>query len=102
MIGDDYKRVERRVQQAVHLRFGLPATLAVPWSRAIKRADKDAAFLEAVQLAGFTEAEARRALGYRRRVPERGLAAVPAEAARQAFLERFRAWADRRGMPEAS
>ena len=93
VIGDDYRRVEKRVQQAVHRRFGLPADLPAEWARIVKRADKDAAFLEAVQLAGFTVAEARRALGYRRRPPERPLTPAPPEAARTAFLERFHHWA---------
>jgi len=45
---------------AVHLRFGLPAVLPPRVARAIKRADATAAFLEAVNLAGFSLAEAKR------------------------------------------
>jgi len=95
VIGDRYKAVERRVQEAVHVRVGLPARLPPAWGAAIKRADKDAAFLEATQLAGFDEAEARRALGYRRKPPVRPLEPWPAETARLGYLERYRAWAPR-------
>ncbi|MGE0719837.1 MAG: YfbR-like 5'-deoxynucleotidase [Alphaproteobacteria bacterium] len=90
VIGDAYKAVESRVQEAVHLRFGLPARLPAEWTAAIKRADGEAAFFEAIELAGFTEAEARRVLGFRRKRRDGALTAWPAEEARQRFLERFR------------
>lgn len=89
VIGDSYKAVELRVQEAVHLRFGLPARLPQEWVGAIKRADGDAAFLEAVALAGFSEAEARRVFRYRRARREGELVAWPAEEARRRFLDRF-------------
>lgn len=89
-IGGEYKALERRLEQAVHLRFGLPAVLPDEWTAAIKRADKTAAFLEAVQLAGFGEDEARQVLGYRRKAPKLGLDAWEPETARQRYLETFR------------
>jgi 5'-deoxynucleotidase YfbR-like HD superfamily hydrolase len=89
VLGDTYKAVERRVQAAVHLRFGLPAELPAPWTRAIKRADVDAAFFEAVEVAGFTEAEARRIFRFRRGRRAGTLTPWPAETARRSFLERF-------------
>jgi uncharacterized protein len=89
VIGDGYKSVERRIQQAVHLRFGLPAQLPDDWHDAIKRADRDAAFLEAIELAGFDEAEARRIFRYRRARRPLKLAPWPAEQARRTFLARF-------------
>lgn len=88
-IGPDYKRLEQRIQHAVRLRFGLPGILPQPWTDAIKRADRLAAFLEATQLAGFSEAEARRLFGHRGPVPPLTLVPDPPEAARQAFLGRF-------------
>ncbi|BBK35327.1 hydrolase [Allostella sp. ATCC 35155] len=89
VIGDSYKAVEVRVQEAAHLRFGLPARLPQDWTLAIKRADGDAAFLEAVALAGFTEAEARRVFRYRRTRRAGELVPWPAEEARCRFLDRF-------------
>ncbi len=59
-IGLDYRALEDRLLQAVHIRFGLPGELPKHVSTLIKRADKIAAFLEATQLAGFSDAEARR------------------------------------------
>ncbi|MBF0306150.1 MAG: HD family hydrolase [Alphaproteobacteria bacterium] len=90
-IGGEYKALEKRLERAVHLRFGLPAVPPEEWSAAIKRADKTAAFLEAVQLAGFGEDEARQVLGYRRKAPAVVLEAWEPETARQRYLEAFRA-----------
>ena len=58
VMGGDYRSVERRLQEAVHLRFGLPRTLPSPVAKAIKDADRLAAFLEATTLAGFSLREA--------------------------------------------
>jgi 5'-deoxynucleotidase YfbR-like HD superfamily hydrolase len=63
VIGDAYKAVESRLLAAIHLRFGLPPILATELSRLIKSSDRAAAYLEATQLAGFTEPEARRFFG---------------------------------------
>ena len=93
VIGDAYKTPANRIQSAVHLRFGLPALLDEAWEVAIKRADRTSAFLEAVELAGFEEAEARRIFQFRRARPQRTLAAWPPEEARERFLDCFRALA---------
>src|SRR5947207_2025323 len=63
VIGDSYKAVESRLLAAIHLRFGLPATLAPELARLTKMADREAAYLESTQLAGFTAAEAKRFFG---------------------------------------
>jgi 5'-deoxynucleotidase YfbR-like HD superfamily hydrolase len=64
VMGGNYKEVELRLLAAVHLRFALPATPPPALSRQIKRADREAAYFEAVQLAGFSSTEARRFFGY--------------------------------------
>ena len=89
-VGPAYKDVERRLERAVYLRFGLPAELPANWRRRIKRADKVAAFVEATALAGFTVAEARRVLGFRGHAPAIDLVPQPPEAVRASFLRRFR------------
>lgn len=89
-LGPGYRGVENGVGRAVNLRFGLPADLPEIWTAAIKRADKTAAYLEAVEVAGFSPAEARKVLAYRRRAPDLRLSGWPAEQARAAYLERFR------------
>ncbi len=62
-IGGDYKLVEKRLMRAIFLRFGLPAEMAPELAKAVKAADRVAAFLEATALAGFTVAEARKFFG---------------------------------------
>jgi uncharacterized protein len=63
VLGGDYKAVEKRLLSAIHLRFGLPPVLKPEIERHIKAADRGAAYLEATQLAGFAQAEARRLFG---------------------------------------
>ncbi len=57
-VGPGYKAMDDRLMAAVHLRFGLPATIPVTVKKQIKKADRISAWLEAQQIAGFTEAEA--------------------------------------------
>ncbi len=57
-LGIDYKVFENRLLAAIHVRFGLPATLPKTWTSAIKAADRTAAFWEATRLAGFSVDEA--------------------------------------------
>lgn len=92
MLSKDYREAERRIMAAVHLRFGLPAVLAPRMARAIKRADAAAAFLEAVNLAGFSLTEAKRYFP-RPEMPtpvdSELLASWSAAKATRRFLERF-------------
>jgi len=89
-VGINYKALEERLQAAIHMRFGLPAQIPAPLKTLFKKADHLSAFLEATQLAGFEEAEARRLFG----APRKGLKTPrltplsTAEAQNQ-FLERF-------------
>lgn len=62
-LGLDYRRFEDRLAAAVHLRFGLPAAPPPEIAALIKAADRASAGLEAVELAGFTAAEAARLFG---------------------------------------
>ena len=62
-IGDEYQKIEARLQRAVHLRFGLAPTLPRELSKRIKAADRLCAYFEATALAGFSEAEARKLFG---------------------------------------
>ncbi|WJS84965.1 HD family hydrolase [Paracoccus sp. TOH] len=59
-IGSEYGEMDARLAAAIHRRFGLPAQLPVAVRRAIKRADRISAWLEAIQIAGFSRAEADR------------------------------------------
>lgn len=62
-VGSGYDALDRRLAAAIHIRFGLPAALPATVKRQIKKADKISAWMEATQLAGFTEAEANRFFG---------------------------------------
>src|SRR3954471_7963723 len=59
-MGGNYKEVEDRLLGAVHLHFALNAAAPVATQRLIKKADKEAAYHEAVNLAGFAVEEARK------------------------------------------
>ncbi|MEI4485435.1 HD family hydrolase [Frigidibacter sp. MR17.14] len=62
-VGPSYGELDRRLTAAIHIRFGLPAVLPVAVKKAIKKADRISAWLEAVQIAGFSETEADRFFG---------------------------------------
>jgi len=92
LLGGDYKVVEARLLAAIHLRFGLTTPLSDRLTRKIKAADRLAAYHEAVSLAGFAEAEARKYFGRPAaldltRFP---VAPWPAQTAERRFLKRFR------------
>ncbi|MDQ7776020.1 HD domain-containing protein [Paracoccus aminovorans] len=59
-LGREYGEMDSRLAAAIHRRFGLPAQLPAPVKRAIKRADRISAWLEAIQIAGFSRTEADR------------------------------------------
>jgi 5'-deoxynucleotidase YfbR-like HD superfamily hydrolase len=91
-IGGDYKRIEQRLQRAIHIRFGLPAERTADLARQIKAVDRASAYIEATALAGFTIAEARRLFGE----PELPIAEFAAflepirpQEAEERFLSRF-------------
>lgn len=89
-LGARYKTIEHRLQQAVHLRFGLPADLPDTVEKLIKRADRASAFFEATQLAGFEVAEARKFFGAPRGVQPIALKTMTASQAQSAYISRFR------------
>ena len=62
-VGPGYGALDQRLTAAIHIRFGLPATLPAPIKALIKRADKISAWLEATQIAGFSQAEATKFFG---------------------------------------
>ncbi|MCF6233801.1 MAG: HD family hydrolase [Rhodobacteraceae bacterium] len=89
-VGPGYSALDDRLTAAIHIRFGLPATLPTAVKKAIKRADKISAWLEAVQLAGFSTAEADKLFGRVNSETIKGLSLVlrPPIEARNAFTTR--------------
>jgi hypothetical protein len=62
-VGPGYGELDDRLTAAIHLRFGLPAQIPVAVKKQIKKADKLSAWLEAIQIAGFSQAEADKYFG---------------------------------------
>ncbi len=62
-IGSDYQSLESRLNSAINLRFGLPTKIPDNVRKQIKKADKISAWIEAIQIAGFTKAEANKLFG---------------------------------------
>jgi 5'-nucleotidase len=62
-VGPGYGELDDRLQAAIHIRFGLPAQVPVAVKKAIKKADRISAWLEATQIAGFSVAESDKFFG---------------------------------------
>jgi uncharacterized protein len=91
-VGDAYRGVEARLMAAIHLRFGLPHEASPVVAKAIKRCDRIAAFLEAVELAGFEREEALKLFGKPEPLPRaihELLEPWPVPVAQERFLARF-------------
>nr|WP_210277925.1 HD family hydrolase [Rhizobium sp. BK316] len=91
VVGGGYKTVEKRLEAAVHLRFGLPPHPSRDLKDKIKKADTIAAYFEATVLAGFTPAEAQKFFGQPRGITRDMLLIdpLPALEAQRLFCERF-------------
>lgn len=92
-LGGDYVVIERRLMAAVRVRFGL-AKLPKAADVLIKRADRAAAYIEAVRVAGFPGGEARRLFDPKGTLKALGIDDMPLEAlppteAEADFLQRF-------------
>lgn len=62
-VGAGYGELDDRLTAAIHLRFGLPARIPVQIKKQIKNADRFSAWLEAKEIAGFSEDEANQHFG---------------------------------------
>ncbi len=90
VLGDQYKSYEDRLQQAIHLRFDLPAVLPDGLKIRIKNADKIAAWLEATQLAGFSEVESLNIFGPKPEfILKESLTPLSTDAVKAQFISRF-------------
>ncbi|WP_176084198.1 HD family hydrolase [Martelella sp. HB161492] len=91
VVGGGYKTVEKRLEGAIHIRFGLPPHPTTALKARIKTADRIAAFFEATVLAGFSEAEALKYFGRPNGITRDMLEIEPmtTASAQAAFLMRF-------------
>lgn len=62
-VGPGYGKLDERLTAVIHLRFGLPAAIPANVKRQIKKADRISAWMEARQIAGFSESEASKLFG---------------------------------------
>ena len=89
-IGGIYRDIERRLEIAVSIRFGLPPQLPEAVQRTIKRADHMAAWIEATQIAGFSHDDAAKIFIKPSGIPPNiKLRVQPPEDAAATFLRRF-------------
>ncbi len=97
-LGVSYKAFETRLEDAIHVRFGLPVKTPVEIKKLIKAADKACAYFEATQLAGFTEPEA---LGFFGAPPARyhlTIDPLPPAQAQARYVERYRILSEAMGV----
>jgi uncharacterized protein len=90
-IGQDYKIIEARLLAAIHQRFGLPPLMPEPYHISCKKADRQAAFYEAIHLAGFGVIEAGKFFGTHPPLSEVALKLLtpwPIETAQKKYLTR--------------
>jgi 5'-deoxynucleotidase YfbR-like HD superfamily hydrolase len=99
-LGYDYRAFEHRLEAAIHIRFGLPATTPASIKALIKKADRACAYYEAVQLAGFTVAEAEKF--FNRPPPGHALHIRPEEApeAQSRYLARYNVLSEALGLTQ--
>ncbi len=99
VVGGGYKSVEKRLEAAVHLRFGLAPHPSRELKVLIKKADTISAFFEATELAGFSAEEARKFFGLPRGITRDMIPIdpLPALEAQRLFLARFDALEIARG-----
>ncbi|MCB1328614.1 MAG: hypothetical protein KDK28_03775 [Maritimibacter sp.] len=62
-VGPAYGALDDRLAAAIHIRFGLPAQVPAKIKKAIKKADRISAWLEATQIAGFSKPESDKFFG---------------------------------------
>jgi 5'-deoxynucleotidase YfbR-like HD superfamily hydrolase len=89
-VGPGYSALDDRLTAAIHIRFGLPAVLPATIKKAIKAADNVSAWLEAVHIAGFSQAEADKIFGKQALQVVKGLSIQlrPPKEVRAAFVAR--------------
>ena len=62
-VGYGYENLDDKLTAAIHRRFGLPAKVSPQLKKKIKKADKVSAWLEAMEIAGFSKREADKFFG---------------------------------------
>mgnify|MGYP000108631537 CR=1 FL=1 len=93
-LGIDYKSFEARLEEAIHLRYGLPPKMPPALKKKIKKCDVYCAWFEATQIAGFTEEEADQFFIHPPKKVAMTIDPLPVVKAEALFLECFEALTD--------
>ena len=62
-VGYGYETLNEKLTEAIYRRFGVPAKISLDLKKKIKKADKISAWLEAIEIAGFSKHEADKFFG---------------------------------------
>ena len=89
-IGPEYDILENKLMVAINLRFSIPKVLPNVIKRKIKIADKYSAWLEAIQISGFSKKEADKIFGAPKLLNFEKIAIIPKSplVAKSLFLQR--------------
>ena len=89
-LGEEYIQLEEKIQSAINIRFSLPAEIPKKIYKLIKNCDRQTAFIEAIQLAGFTLNDAKKTLKIPKFIPDYKIIPISAKKAEKLFLKKFK------------
>ena len=89
-LGEEYIQLEGKIQSAINIRFSLPGEIPKKIYKLIKNCDRQTAFIEAIQLAGFTLKEAKKTLKMPTLIPDYKIIPISANKAEKLFLKKFK------------
>lgn len=89
-LGEEYIQLEEKIQSAINIRFSLPGEIPKKIYKLIKNCDRQTAFIEAIQLAGFTLNEAKKTLKMPKLIPDYTIIPISANKAEKLFLKKFK------------
>ena len=89
-LGEEYIQLEEKIQSAINIRFSLPGEIPKKIYKLIKNCDRQTAYIEAIQLAGFTLKEAKKTLKMPKLIPHYKIIPISANKAEKLFLKKFK------------
>ena len=89
-LGEEYIQLEEKIQSAINIRFSLPGEIPKKIYKLIKNCDRQTAFIEAIQLAGFTLKDAKKTLKMPKLIPDYKIIPISAIKAEKLFLKKFK------------
>ncbi len=89
-LGVEYIQLEEKIQSAINIRFSLPGEIPRKIYKLIKNCDRQTAFIEAIQLAGFSLKDAKKTLRMPKLIPNYKIIPISANRAEKLFLKKFK------------